>query len=510
MELSIPSHSLKDFTAVLKCFKSFSDYLHIQPTLSHLKLSAVSPTRSTYALAKYDQSYFDFYRAHQASDIGIIEVAVKPLYKILSQKTFTSSIESCHISINTDQLATDRRTQNGQATVAAGTGILEPSSHNRLKIQLYLSVGIIKSFSLQYSISRALNPIEIRSMNSPNYWICQSTSLKQWIDHFVTNPNLTGTGGRVGLEANEEISFCYHSDGKIVLKTVNLSDDSDQGVIVPRTLDIFAKGARQVSTALTISSYEFEDYNVNFQASAGSQVTNHTPQPTDQQQQMMMLTVSMKEFRSILELGTVLDAPVDAGFSVGGRPFYISIANGDENLTMDFILASTGGEELSALDRLAAPLEPRSVHSSRPNLKPEPLPDSRPSPHKSTGRPTPGAHSPSVAGPSRPARLFRPPEEDEANAARPQDDAELGGDELDLLDPGQWEELEQQAIVQSQARDSQRQLSQQNLPPEPPSQQSIRPMRTGEEVGLDEEALEADEDRLMPSQAYPGREPKVR
>lgn len=73
-------------------------------------------------------------------------------------------------------------------------------------------------------------------MNSPNYWICQSVNLKQWIDHFITNPNLTGGGGRAGADASEEISFCYHQDGRIILKTVNLSDDWDQqGVVVPKS-----------------------------------------------------------------------------------------------------------------------------------------------------------------------------------------------------------------------------------------------------------------------------------
>lgn len=80
----------------------------------------------------------------------------------------------------------------------------------------------------------------------------------------------------------------------------------------------------------------------------------------------------MKDFWSILELGTVLDAPIDVGFSVGGRPFYVSIANADENVKMDFILASTSGEELGALRR-AGPVE--SAHAVRPSTTRHDRPD---------------------------------------------------------------------------------------------------------------------------------------
>ncbi|KAH9823173.1 Rad9-domain-containing protein [Melampsora americana] len=463
MEFSLPTHSLKDFTAVLKCFKSFSDQVHLNSLEDCMKLSAVSPTRSTYAVANFHKSYFDHYHLH-SNQLGIIEVLTKPLYKILSQKTFHASIESCHISIQTDQKSSNlvkRRHQNST---------LDPTtSTNRIKIQLSLSVGIIKSFSLQFStISRSLNPIDIRSLNSPNYWISPSNHLKQWIDHFITHPNLIGNSNhglntRQALESNEELSFCFHSDGKILIKTVNLSDDSDQSIIVPRTIDIFSKGARQVSTVLTISSNEFEDYHVNFQS----------PEPSTTQQkstpEMIIITISMKEFRSIIELGTTIDAPVDAGFSIGGRPFYISISNSDETLSLDFILASTGGEELGALDQIRSDHE-RSVHPSRPVNQPV---TNQEKDHRASvsnqSRNSIINHQPvqstPFAGPSRNNGLFRHEEPDPDRTkinGQEEMDNEDEMNELDQLDYEQLEELEQQAILQSQARDSHRLLSQQS------------------------------------------------
>lgn len=459
-----------------------------------MKLSAVSPTRSTYAIANLHKSYFDNYHLN-SNQLGIIEVLTKPLYKILSQKTFHASIESCQISIQTDEQSSNiakRRHQNST---------LDPSnSTNRIKIQLFLSVGIIKSFSLQYStISRSLNPIDIRSLNSPNYWISPSNHLKQWVDHFITHPNLIGNSNsglntRQALESNEELSFCFHSDGKILIKTVNLSDDSDQSIIVPRTIDIFSKGARQVSTVLTISSNEFEDYHVNFQSPE--------PSPTQQKStpEMIIITISMKEFRSIIELGTTIDAPVDAGFSIGGRPFYISISNSDENLTLDFILASTGGEELSGLDQIRSDHHERSVHSSKPTNQPKmnkgkdlraPL-SSNPSRVSMNNR-QPVQSTPNV-GPSRANGLFR---HEEPNP----DQTELIGQEefgnedgmnaLDQLDEAQLEELEQQAILQSQARESQRLLSQPSV-----SAVDLRMRNDPQGVGNDDD----DDDRLLPTQ----------
>ncbi|EGG11950.1 uncharacterized protein MELLADRAFT_89082 [Melampsora larici-populina 98AG31] len=494
MEFSLPTHSLKHFTAVLKCFKSFSDQVHLNALEDCLKLSAVSPTRSTYAIANLHESYFDHYHLN-SNQLGIIEVLTKPLYKILSQKTFHASIESCQISIQTDHQSTHLAKRRHQ------TSTLDPSnSSNRIKIQLFLSVGIIKSFSLQFStISRSLNPIDIRSLNSPNYWISPSNHLKQWIDHFISHPNLIGTSTsglntRQALESNEELSFCFHSDGKVLMKTVNLSDDSDQSIIVPRINDIFSKGARQVSTVLTISSNEFEDYHVNF----------HSPEPSNTQQksvpEMIIITISMKEFRSIVELGTTIDAPIDAGFSMGGRPFYISISTSDESLSLDFILASTGGEELSGLDQIRSDHE-KSVHSSRPlnqtrvhqaqaqEMRGSVSNQSRVSVnHRQPVQSTP------IAGPSRNNGLFRheapDPDRTELNG---QD--EFGNEDemnaLDQLDEGQLEELEQQAILQSQARQSQRLQSQ-------PSNSAIdlRMRNDRQENGGGDD----DDDRLLPTQ----------
>ncbi|MBW0521404.1 hypothetical protein O181_061119 [Austropuccinia psidii MF-1] len=437
MELSIPAYSIKEFTAVLKSFKSFSDFLHIHPHHSRLKLSAVSATRSTYAITLFESTYFDHYLLSN-SHLGLIEVAIKPLFKILSHQNHLSSIESCNILIDSkDSIHDPNSTQ------------IHHLKH-RLTLKLKLTVGIIRSFSLPYANSRTLNPTDLRSDNSPNHWICLSSNLKQWIDHFVINPTITQN--LIGsVDIIEEICFCYLNDGRVLLKTVNLADEFDPNVLLPKKSDIFNKGTRQLSTSLTISSSEFEEFHINLD------------------QGPITTTLSVKDVRSILELGVVLGSPVDVGFSVGGRPVYFSITNEQGNLAMEFVLASTSGEELGSIqnphtqnllqhqnitkEKQKQKQKEKSLAGSQISSRLESLAPSRNLQAQDISQNRSSSLISSRANqPQQP--LFRT-DEDEMT---PDDD------DLDQIPAEQWAQVEKEAIALSQTRKRARlQTSQSNL-----------------------------------------------
>ncbi|WAQ83218.1 hypothetical protein PtA15_3A587 [Puccinia triticina] len=462
MELSLPASSVKEFTALLKSFKSFSDFIHIHPLPARLKFSAVSPTRSTYAVAIFERTFFEAYLLSNPT-LGLIEVAVKPLHKIFAQSNLIAALESCRISIDSDDtnesLSIARR-PSGLNTAGGQTGGIHRLNH-RLTIKLKSTVGIIRSFSLPYSNSRTLNPTDLRANNSPNRWICLSSNLKQWLDHFVSNPNITQN--LVGaLEGVEDICFCYHPDRQIILKTVNLAEEYSPYVIVPKNQDIFTKGVRQLSTSLTISPEEFEKFDVD--VSQGAIIT----------------AMAIKEVRSIFELGSVLGSPVDAGFSVGGRPVYFSVLNEEGSVGLEFVLASTDGEQLGLLD-------PPKEASRRPAERaPRPRAGPAGAQQKGKERATPASshldsstHSsinnanPNTDAPRGRPKLFHPP--DDGSNDEGEDD-----DELDRMPADAWAQVEQDAIALSQTR-KRLKLSQ--------SQSAI--------LGDDDD----DDEQLLPSQA---------
>ncbi|CAH7670422.1 Rad9-domain-containing protein [Phakopsora pachyrhizi] len=342
MELSIPADSIREFTAVLKCFKSFSENLHINPSQSHLKLSAVSATRSTYAVSVFDRSYFNSFKFKFRDVIKPIEVQIKPIFKILSYHNSHTAIDSCFLVIETDDLDLLESSNRSRASSSVLNSSIRSLTKNRLTIKLRLKTGITKFFSIPYSNqNKNLYPIDSRAQNSPNSWICLSNYLKHWFDHFASSSksliNQSGSSNQQTsvsgslAEGVEEICFCYQDDGKVCLRTMSLMDQAvERNVILPKSTDIFSKGVRQLSTALTVESNVFEDYRVDL----GS-----CPSP-------MIITVSMREVGSMIELGTVMGSTIDSGFSVGGRPVYFTLESQDSKMIMDFVLASTNGEEL--------------------------------------------------------------------------------------------------------------------------------------------------------------------
>ncbi|EFP89765.2 uncharacterized protein PGTG_15421 [Puccinia graminis f. sp. tritici CRL 75-36-700-3] len=443
MELSIPSSSVKEFTAILKTFKSFSDFIHIHPLPARLKFSAVSPTRSTYAVAIFERTFFESYVLSNPT-LGLIEVALKPLHKIFAQSNLMSALESCKISIDSDQANESLSISRRPSGVNGGGGGGQTGGqrlNHRLTIKLKSTVGIIRSFSLPYSNSRTLNPTDLRANNSPNRWVCLSSHLKQWLDHFVSNPNITQN--LVGaLDGIEDICFCYLPDRQILIKTVNLADEYTSNIIVPKKQDIFTKGVRQLATSLTVNSSEFEKYEVEGRGGP------------------IMTTMAIKEVRSIIELGSVLGSAVDAGFSVGGRPVYFSVLNEEGCVGLEFVLASTDGEE-------SGPLEPAKEAARRstdraPGRRPIPIKGKQPAASTSSSSrvdssarssihlnsPRPPTKNPPAGIHPKPQKLFKPAEEVEE-----EEDEE---DELDRMPADAWAQVEQDAIALSQNRKRQR------------------------------------------------------
>ncbi|KAI9605169.1 hypothetical protein H4Q26_003144 [Puccinia striiformis f. sp. tritici PST-130] len=325
--------------------------------------------------------------------------------------------------------------------INGGGGGGQNRMNHRLTIKLKSTVGIIRSFSLPYSNSRTLNPTDLRANNSPNRWICV-----------------------------EDICFCYQPDRKIILKTVNLADESSQNVIVPKKQDIFTKGVRQLSTSLTISSADFEKYEV--EVGTGTIIT----------------TMSIKEVRSIFELGSVLGSPVDVGFSVGGRPVYFSVLNEEGCVGLEFVLASTDGEQLGLVDppgreeKSRRPTEGRNALKGKERATPG---SSRvDSTTRSTANPSPGQSAGKQPVPAstdqrgRP-KLFKPAD----GSNQEEEEEEEDDDELDRMPADAWAQVEQQAIALSQTRKRQRLSISQSA------------------IIDDDEDEDDDDEQLLPSQA---------
>ncbi|PLW52384.1 hypothetical protein PCASD_00191 [Puccinia coronata f. sp. avenae] len=458
------------FTAILKAFKSFADSIHFHPLPNRLKLSAVSPTRSAHAVAVFERTFFDAYLLSNPT-LGLIEVPLKSFHKIFAQANLISPLDSCKITIDSDDSNVAQSMPRGGAVPSglhggvAQTGIIHRLNH-RLTIELKSGVGIVRSFSLPYSSSRTLNPVELRANNSPNTWLCLASHLKQWLDHFVANPNVTQNLAGA-MEGVEDVCFCYLPNHQITLKTVNLASDSDQNVVVPRKQDIFTKG--------------------------------------------IMTNMSMKEVRAIVEVGSVLGSGVDAGFSQGGRPVYFSLLNQEGSAGLEFVLASTDGTEMHALPDhplnnnnnnnnnnnkqprppppVAAALRPPHNHHLPPKDK-QPAPSSRrPDSSSGSSRPTnepssrqkgkqraspdssrvdssasrsmsnpAGARQQPINNPGakdgrggQPVKLFKPADH---SLEEPDDDED--DDELDRIPATTWDHVEQQAFALSQSRKRQR------------------------------------------------------
>lgn len=417
---------------------------------------------------------------------------VQPLTKIIPVAG-SGSIEQCDILILDPSSSGD---EDGAARHEDSSGEDEleaesDASQHRLIVRLRLPQGILKTFTLQYSSSPLLDPLARRE-DCTSSFVCSPSVLKQWTDHFHGGGGQGGSG--IGGKGTEEVSIWFKEGGKIRLKSIENRDEGPE-VIVPKSAafrsskirpngadglrtdtDIFAKGARQMSTLLTVSTAEFDEYAVpmpHLVAPGGGRPSGlHATPIRDPLLLQPLITFPLKEFRAILEVSAALgSAPLDAAFTKGGAPLMITLR--PDNVTIDVVIATSEDDPtgMRKADMETKPNIAPSIAGNGPqpsgsgaNARPvRPLSSMPPPPVPARAQAIKSGPAPANGRDKGKARatgngLFRLPSETP--------EAEISMElENDDFDPDELAQAEAEAFASSQLRQSSQQASQHGPPP---------------------------------------------
>ncbi|KAK0225862.1 Rad9-domain-containing protein [Armillaria fumosa] len=275
MQATLDAAALKPFTKALTCISRYGDELTLNATPECISLSATNSSKSAYCRFKYDRQFFQKYKVGSldsfADDIEeVIQVTgqllTKSLLSILKHRTVEKTVEKCDLSI-VEGGHMDDETQDG----------LE----SRLIIRLHCKHGVIKTHRLLLSTPTSLMAPGIPDNTTESFLTIGPRAIKDMIEHFASTKNAKSDPQLIW-------NFGQH---EVEVKSLESSVDS--------------KGKSQLSTELSISSEEFDVYNLY-------------AAPT-------VIAFHLREFNATIAFTDSISVTMDIRFTDPAAPLFIDV-----------------------------------------------------------------------------------------------------------------------------------------------------------------------------------------
>ncbi|KAI0369203.1 hypothetical protein BV20DRAFT_1021341 [Pilatotrama ljubarskyi] len=294
MQATLDSTGLRHLTRALACLSKFGEELTIIATPETFALSSTNQSLTAYGRFKYARSFFSKYRvAGLPSDDDLEEVptitgqiVIKPFLQILKHKTIEKSCEKCEFVIS-DGASQECRLEN------------EDDDHDtlesRLTVRLHCKHGVVKTHRLPLNAANNLMSPSMPDSANESRLTIGPKALRNMLDHFPF-----GKGGKTDPQL---IWNFYETD--VQLRSLESSVD--------------AKGRAHLTTELTISTEEFEEY--------------------DLQNIPTTIAFHLREFNATIAFAEASQLSLEIRFTDPDAPLYIDVS-GDLADTLFVIAAS--------------------------------------------------------------------------------------------------------------------------------------------------------------------------
>ncbi|KAI0954118.1 hypothetical protein AcV7_007440 [Taiwanofungus camphoratus] len=297
MQAIIDSASLRHLTRSLTCLSRYGDEMTIYATPEILALSSTNSSKSAYCRFKYSKQFFSRYSVGVLSASGVYndsieevptttgQLLTKSLLSILKHKTVEKTVDKCELSI-VDPEYTGQAIYNDE-----NADTLE----SRLIVRLHCKHGVIKTHRLLLQVPTSLLAPGVPDTPYQSRLTIGPRPLREMIEHF---PNAKGS------KSDPQLVWSF-GDTEVQVKSLETSIDT--------------KGKAQLSTELTISADEFDDYNVC-----------ETP---------VTVAFHLREFNATIAFAEASALALDIRFTNPSEPLFIDV-EGDLSETL-FVIATS-------------------------------------------------------------------------------------------------------------------------------------------------------------------------
>ncbi|KAI9064018.1 hypothetical protein FKP32DRAFT_1591428 [Trametes sanguinea] len=294
MQATLDSTGLKHWTRALACLSKFGDELIIIAAPETFALSATNQAQSAYGRFKYARSFFSRYRVgnyRAGDDVDHVapltgQIVIKPLLQILKHKTIEKSCEKCEFVISDGASQAPRLEDEGDD---------QDTLESRLTIRLHCKHGVVKTHRLPLNAAHNLMSPTFPDAALESHVTIGPKALRSMIEHFP-----------FGRSAKSDPQLIWNfRDAEVQLRSLETAVD--------------AKGRAQLSTELTISADEFDEYDVL-----------DTP---------MTIAFHLKEFNATIAFAEASQLSLEIRFTNPDSPLYIDVG-GDLADTLFVIAAS--------------------------------------------------------------------------------------------------------------------------------------------------------------------------
>ncbi|KAI0358088.1 hypothetical protein OH77DRAFT_1421371 [Trametes cingulata] len=294
MQATLDSVGLRHLTRALTCLSKFGEELTIIATPETFALSSTNQSLTAYGRFKYAKSFFSKYRVaglpanDDFDEVPTItgQIVIKPFLQILKHKTVEKSCEKCEFVIS-DGASQEYRLENEDED--------HDTLESRLTVRLHCKHGVVKTHRLPLNAANNLMSPSMPDSANESRLTIGPKALRHMLDHFPF-----GKGGKTDPQL---IWNFYETD--VQLRSLESSVD--------------AKGRAQLTTELTISTEEFEEY--------------------DLQNVPTTIAFHLREFNATIAFAEASESSLEIRFTDPDAPLYIDV-NSDLADTLFVIAAS--------------------------------------------------------------------------------------------------------------------------------------------------------------------------
>ncbi|GAA99440.1 uncharacterized protein L969DRAFT_93901 [Mixia osmundae IAM 14324] len=355
MDVTLGLDSLRQLSKCLICLAKFGDEISLNGNDDNLKLSAISASLSSFAQFDLRPTFFSKYCITGSSNEDTAQldrdgtsssdatsgrststhprtgktlqmsIVAKALTSVLRPSVITQDVIECSLT-TTNSL---RATNLSGSTADSSDGDLEG---HRLVIRLVLKNGIVKTHRVTYGEQECKVAV-VSWQSCTSRYVAAPRTLKDLANHFW--------GKRGGTE---EVTF-FFTDALVKIKSF------EDAQLKPgmSASEIFKH--RPMATTVMMETEEYDAYEIHGNP---------------------LITLGLKEFKSIVDFANGIGFAIEAGFTNGGSPFLVRVVC-DEFVT-EFVLATSDDDPADIKEESDARTRQNGKTSVMP---PPPLPRHR-------------------------------------------------------------------------------------------------------------------------------------
>ncbi|KAI0630855.1 Rad9-domain-containing protein [Trametes polyzona] len=293
MQATVDSAGLKHLTRALHCLSKYGEDVVIIATPETFAISSTNQALTAYGRFKYAKSFFNKYRVDgsavdsDAREVPTIacQVVTKPLLQILKHKTIEKSCEKCELVISDGASQPLREDEDNED---------RDTLESRLTVRLHCKHGVVKTHRIPLNAASNLMSPSMPDAALESHVTIGPKPLRYLLEHFPFGK---------GSKTDPQLIWVFH-DTEVQLRSLESAVD--------------AKGRTHLTTELTISAEEFEEYELQA-----------TP---------VTIAFHLREFNATIAFAEASSLSLELRFTDPDAPLYIDVG-GDLADTM-FVIAT--------------------------------------------------------------------------------------------------------------------------------------------------------------------------